>query len=107
MFLTLASSRHNLKPTFLQKKFYEKISNLRIIKKTVSLRKIRQGFSQNSPPASLYLICYSWPQSRHWGWDGLGRHLVPPLLAVNCSSFALFFLIIGDLGLYIDVSCSS
>jgi hypothetical protein len=38
-------------------------------------------------------ICRSWPKSRHWGWggDGLGRHLVPPLLAVNCSYFALFY----------------
>ncbi len=37
----------------------------------------------------------SWPQSRHWGlgWgDGLGRHFVPPLLAVNSSSFQLVLL---------------
>jgi len=39
--------------------------------------------------------------------DGLGRPLVPSLLAVNSSSVALFFLIIGDLGLFIDVSCPS
>jgi hypothetical protein len=41
------------------------------------------------------------------GGDGLGCQLVPPLLAVNCSSFDLFFLIISNLGIFIDVSFSS
>ncbi len=42
-----------------------------------------------------------------WEGDGLGRHLVSPLLAVNSSSFALFFLIVSHMGSFIDANCPS
>ncbi len=50
-----------------------------------------------------------WPQSSYWGWggDGLGRHLVPPLLASPRSKFFFFCLVLLNLGLFIHVICSS
>jgi hypothetical protein len=118
--LTLTSPRHSLQAAFLFKKFLEKIINLIIIKKSADLGKIRQGpppklvtceFASNLPLFSQIRLFFHkavafsenpmvWAPSHHWGWggEGLGRHLVPPLLAVNSS---------WCLGLFIDVRCPS
>jgi hypothetical protein len=40
------------------------------------------GFSENS-----WVLAQKLPLG--WGGDGFSRHLVPPLLEVNCSYFAL------------------
>ncbi len=52
---------------------------------------------------------WSGPKVTTGGWGGwLGSPFwAPLLLTVNCSYFALFFIIRHDLGLFIDVSCSS
>ncbi len=41
------------------------------------------------------------------GGDGLGRHLVPPFLAVNSSSFRLVLLNYKRSVFFLDVSCPS
>jgi hypothetical protein len=71
-------------------------------------------FFSNPPPLStnpqLFLKTRrSWPKvtTGVGGGDGLGRHLVIPLLAVKSSSFALLSLIESHLGSFIDENCPS
>jgi hypothetical protein len=49
------------------------------------------GFSEN-----LQVLAQKSPMGVEGG-EGLGCHIVPPLLIVNSSSFALLFLIVSDL----------
>jgi hypothetical protein len=84
---------------FCQKRFLEKFINLRIIKKLAILRKICQDIPLENPPATFLNPRASSENSLVLdqklllgrGRDGLGRHPVPPLLAVNCSYFDLFY----------------
>jgi hypothetical protein len=63
----------------------------------------------NSPEAIRVKSAGSGPHVATRGGGGMAwvAILSPPLPTENLSYFAMFFIVICDLGLFIDVSCSS